>query len=382
MNARICVFASLALMIGMTAPAVAGESSPPANVPTTLRISHVLPASTAPTTQPAEATQGQTDGGGSRLRISVIPYLWAAGIKGNGTVGGLTAPVDASFTDLAEYLKFGAMLRLELWKDSWGFIFDGMYMNLGGEATREFFRFDLAEQLGIFDRLDGRRLSELRLRLDDRFHRLRIVLGSPAGRRILRFMLDRLGVTERIEAIRDMAVAARVALAAATPSRTFSLKVEESVGIFDLAAAHRFDEFPLGGSGAAIWFDVFGGGRVICLKQQFRLSMVGPRRAESLTLGGSESWVEPFIGGRFNLRICRPVRFFIQADYGGWSLPNVSEYTWNLAAGFDFQVHTNVSIGVGWRMMGMNYDNGDTGPGRVGLDVQMQGLYLTFGFHF
>ncbi len=374
MNTRPLLLASLASLVVIGTCAVAGASTDLRAVPDGLKISHVLPTD-ATTTAPA-------DGGGSPFRLTIMPYLWAAGIKGDATVGGATAPVDVSFSELTDYLNFGAMLRLELWKGSWGFLFDSVYMDLGGDATRRYFRFELAEQLGIFDRLDGRRLNELRLRLDDRFPNLRIILGSPAGRRILRFILDRLGVTERIEAIRDMASAARAALAATTVSRTFSVKVDENMGLFDLAAAHRFDEIPLGDSGAAIWFDVFGGGRVICVKQKLTLSFVGPRYTRSMTLGGSESWVEPFIGGRFNLQICEPVRFSISADYGGWGLPNVSEYTWNLNAGFTFQVHSNVSIGVGWRMMGLNYDNGDTGPGRVALDVKMQGVYIGCGLHF
>ena len=380
MNARPCVLALLTLLIGMTACAVAGERAALAGVPTELKISHIPPASAPAEVQPDLAEHDQADGGGSPWRLTIMPYLWAAGIEGNGTVGGVTAPVDAAFTDLAEYLNFGAMARLEVWKDSWGFIFDGMYMNLGGEATREFFIFDLEERLGIFDRLRERVAS--RFSLGDRLGDLRIDFGSPAGRRVFRFILDHLGIVERIEAIRDMAMSARAALAAATPTGRFSIKVEENVGIFDLAAAHRFDEFPLSDSGAAIWFEVFGGARVICLKQQLKISYVGPRRGGSLTLGGSESWVEPFVGGRFNLRICQPVRFFIQADYGGWSLPNMSEYTWNLTAGFEFQIRSNVTLGVGWRKMAINYENGDSGPGRVALDVQMQGLYLTCGFHF
>jgi hypothetical protein len=69
-----------------------------------------------------------------------MPYLYMLSIDADGTVGGslggtLSGNVDLNFGDIVDYLDFGAMGRFEIWKDDWGFTFDGLFMNLSADGS-------------------------------------------------------------------------------------------------------------------------------------------------------------------------------------------------------------------------------------------------------
>ena len=63
--------------------------------------------------------------------FNVVPYLWMCGIEGTASVGPLTVPVEASFSDLLEDFDFGLAARFEGRKNRVGFGLDFTYNNLG-----------------------------------------------------------------------------------------------------------------------------------------------------------------------------------------------------------------------------------------------------------
>jgi hypothetical protein len=74
----------------------------------------------------------------SRWEFDIIPYFWMAGLSGDITIKGVPANVNASFSDIASDLDFGAQMHMEAHKDRWGLFLDTTYMKLSmsGGATR------------------------------------------------------------------------------------------------------------------------------------------------------------------------------------------------------------------------------------------------------
>jgi opacity protein-like surface antigen len=82
------------------------------------------------------AAQGKSE---DKVSFEIMPYLWAAGISGNISVGTIaTGGVDASFSDLLDDLDMALMGMIEARYGRWGLLLDGIYMDLSKNAdTRD-----------------------------------------------------------------------------------------------------------------------------------------------------------------------------------------------------------------------------------------------------
>jgi opacity protein-like surface antigen len=67
--------------------------------------------------------------------IRLMPYVWVPSLKADSTINGVTGTADLSTNDVLDYLDSAAMGRVEVWKDKWGFSFDGVFMNLGASES-------------------------------------------------------------------------------------------------------------------------------------------------------------------------------------------------------------------------------------------------------
>ena len=80
----------------------------------------------------AQSTGGDTE----RWQYELVPYFWAAGMKGDVKSGNLPqTSVDIDFSDIWDNLDFGAMGTFEGRKGRWGFLFDAIYMKISTSAT-------------------------------------------------------------------------------------------------------------------------------------------------------------------------------------------------------------------------------------------------------
>lgn len=84
--------------------------------------SHALPAWAAGTKQDS-------------WQFEFTPYLFGAGLDGTTGVGGVTADVGTSFSDVLQHLDSGFMAAFEAGKGQWGFGFDGVYFRLKDQKT-------------------------------------------------------------------------------------------------------------------------------------------------------------------------------------------------------------------------------------------------------
>lgn len=104
----------------------------------------------------------------------LTPYLWAAGMNASIGAGEVSVPVDLSFGDVLDKLKFGGMIHFGMKKGRWGVFLDYLYMNVGeDDITVELpgplalpiaadfrYKMNLFELAGTF-RLAGTRTSGL-----------------------------------------------------------------------------------------------------------------------------------------------------------------------------------------------------------------------------
>ena len=86
---------------------------------------------TAIAASPAAAQAPPADG----WKFTVAPYLFGAGMNGTTAIKGQELTVDASFSDILDHLKFGAMGPVVARKGNWGFGGDAIWMSLGANGT-------------------------------------------------------------------------------------------------------------------------------------------------------------------------------------------------------------------------------------------------------
>jgi hypothetical protein len=249
-----------------------------------------------------QEAMGQPDG----WEIRLMPYFWMPSMDSEGTVGGplggsLSGNVELNFCEVMDYFNFGAMGRLEAWKNRWGFTFDGLFMNLGAD-------------------------------------------GSFEGRR---------GVT------------------------SFDLDADVRLGIADFGLAYRIFEQKIGNNDAQkLTFEPYVGLRYGYLREKIDLNVdiagVGNIGARP---GGSEDWVEPFVGGRVILDLNDKFAFNIRGDAGGFGIGSASEMLWQIAFGVDYKLSTNTFLNAGYRIVDLDYSRG-SGSEELGIDLQAKGPFV------
>jgi hypothetical protein len=103
-----------------------------------LTLALVGPAAAADLYPVEEPLPAMTEPGGfeARWQVAAAVYLFAPSLEGTVGVGGLpTVDVDASFSDLLDYLDFAFMAVAEARRDRFGIFGDILYTKLSGDAT-------------------------------------------------------------------------------------------------------------------------------------------------------------------------------------------------------------------------------------------------------
>jgi len=82
-----------------------------------------------------EPTSAQRDLGADTWDFQFTPYFWLAALDGDSTLNGITGSADLDFSELWDFVDFGASGRLEAWNGKWGFLLDASYLDLGADYT-------------------------------------------------------------------------------------------------------------------------------------------------------------------------------------------------------------------------------------------------------
>ncbi len=158
----------------------------------------------------------------------------------------------------------------------------------------------------------------------------------------------------------------------------------------ELGLIHRLCTVPLGtardaSSGKrtpALMFALLGGGRYAYLKQELDITLAGPEIGrKSGTLGGSEDWVEPFVGGRIGLALTEKLTLVTSGDVGGFGIGTASDLTWKFFAGVDYRFLEWLSATAGYSIYDIDYERG-SGDSKFGLDARIEGPAVALSFYF
>jgi len=158
---------------------------------------------------------------------------------------------------------------------------------------------------------------------------------------------------------------------------SFSLDADVRLGMADFGLAYRIFEQQFGDNNEQkLTFEPYGGLRYAYLRQKIDLNVtIAGVGSIGRTLGGSEDWVEPFVGGRVRWDLNDKMAIGLRGDFGGFGIGSASKLTWNLVTGIDYKLSENTSLQAGYRILDIDYSRG-SGSNKFGLDARTEGPIL------
>jgi len=144
-------------------------------------------------------------------------------------------------------------------------------------------------------------------------------------------------------------------------------KVEIKQTIFELGGAYEVQDD----------FEVLFGARLNDIDVE--IDRFGGLLIPDIRVQGAQTWVDPFVGGRWNPEINDRWSFQGRADIGGFGVG--SDFTWNVALTLLYEKSDKITFGFGYRVLDIDYEDGE-GARRFVYDAQMPGLLLGVGFNF
>ncbi|MDH3745961.1 MAG: hypothetical protein OES47_12745 [Acidobacteriota bacterium] len=121
-------------------------------------------------------------------------------------------------------------------------------------------------------------------------------------------------------------------------------------------------------------FEVLFGGRYVDIDVEADFS--GPVLNR---IAGDQSWVDPFVGGRFQSEINDKWWFNFRGDVGGFGVG--SDFTWNAAVHFVYELNDRTALGLGYRILDIDYEDGQ-GLSRFAYDMETSGPQVGVEFRF
>lgn len=113
-------------------------------------------------------------------------------------------------------------------------------------------------------------------------------------------------------------------------------------------------------------FEVLGGVRFTDVDSDIAVLLPGGQQLA----GDSESWVDPYIGGRLSVPLAGRWAFTLRADVGGFGVG--ADSAWQLVSRFDWSASERLDVLVGYRILDVDYDDGE-GLSRFRYDVRSAG---------
>jgi hypothetical protein len=91
------------------------------------------------------------------------PYIWAAGLDGDVSTGGVTSPIENDYNFLVlENLDLAGSATFEARKQNWALLFDGLYTRFSDDLTNPSFRTNLVNEGGFFEAAVSYRFEKLK----------------------------------------------------------------------------------------------------------------------------------------------------------------------------------------------------------------------------
>lgn len=232
-------------------------------------------------------------------RLSVMPYIWAAGLKGTVTAKGIPAQVDASFGDILDVLDYAAFGQIELARGRCFIMTDSLLLKASIEASAEK-RFLGPLKLGEFK-------GEAAVNLETFFWFQDLV----GGYRVYEKDLGDCGVG----------------------SRRFS---------FDLLAGFRYYLIDLNLNASAKVTAVGPGGGTVTRKR-------------SASISHEEDWWDPIVGARMQYDVTHRLALELKGDVGGFGVG--SDSAWSAQGIARYRLGNHWSLVGGYKVLDVDYTN-------------------------
>ena len=154
----------------------------------------------------------------------------------------------------------------------------------------------------------------------------------------------------------------------------FVLDADARIGAADFALAYRLFEQQFGDNNEQkLTFEPYGGLRYAYLREKIDLNVaIAGVGSIGRTLGGSEDWVEPFVGGRVLWDLNDKMAINLRGDFGGFGIGSASDLTWQIVGGVDYKLSENMTLSAGYRYMELDYSRG-SGANEFGIDLRAKG---------
>jgi opacity protein-like surface antigen len=157
----------------------------------------------------------------------------------------------------------------------------------------------------------------------------------------------------------------------------FALDADVRLGMTDFGLAYRLCEGRFGNHNEQMLaFEPYGGLRYAYLRQKIDLNVtIAGVGSAGTTLGKSEDWFEPFVGGRVVWDLNEKLAFNVRGDAGGFGIGSASDLSWQILGGIDYQLSKNMFFNAGYRYVELDYSRG-SGPDEFGIDLRAKGPFL------
>ena len=155
-----------------------------------------------------------------------------------------------------------------------------------------------------------------------------------------------------------------------------SLDADVRIGSVDFGLAYRLFEQRFGNENKqSLAFEPYGGLRYTYLRQKVDVTVDIPGVGSAgRTLGTSEDWVEPFVGGRVIWGLNDKLTINIRGDAGGFGIGSASDLQWQIAGGVDYKLSENMTLNAGYRYLELDYSRG-SGANEFGIDLRAKGPF-------
>ncbi len=346
----------------------------------------------------------------SLWEVTVRPYGWLAGIEGTVGVGGYTAETDIPFKDILSNLDMVAALQLEVKRDRWMVLLDGMYLKMSDQGEtpgRLLSTINVEVEQIMAEAAIGYRVWESDRGYLDVFAGARYMhLGTELG-----FEVDAAGVESFSEDLSQAAVS-RIASAvrqgvgsgaSAVSSKvqgkvnTITSQVEDllrqrvgqilgnhpnlpgaidflqnrggpvSAAIRELAAARLTEtQGSLDAGTEIVTAEVSSAKARAREKARRAVSRAEKKLAQRIEtaireaipdrVSGAADWIDPIIGLRTRYNFTASCYAVGRADVGGFGVG--SDLAWQAYAGVGYQFNPKVTLELGYRYLQMDYTSG------------------------
>lgn len=117
--------------------------------------------------------------------------------------------------------------------------------------------------------------------------------------------------------------------------------------------------------------DVLAGARVTWLELGLE--------TDTLDVSADKTFVDPFVGARVELGLTDWLYYKLRGDIGGFGVG--SDLVWNVDTGLEFRLTKNFDIGLGYRWLNYNFQEG-SGSNEFEFDATISGPYVNVQFRF